>query len=301
MQKIVPMLWFDSNAEEAVSFYTSVFPNSKTGLVSLYNKAFEEVSGKPAGSVSTVDFTLNGQEFTALNGGPMFKFTPAVSMFVQVNTVEEGDAIWSKLSEGGFTMMGFQEYPFAKKYGWCNDKFGMSWQVIVCGVPLHISQSLMFVGKEAGKAEEAINYYVDVFKNAPGEAWKNSKVEDLARYEEGEGDTVGFIKHGAFVLAGETFKAMGSSYDHKFGFSEATSFLVYCDTQEEIDYFYDTFAKDGGQAQPCGWVIDKFGVAWQIDPAVLPGLMAGPKGEEVAKAMFGMTKLDIAAFEEAAK
>jgi predicted 3-demethylubiquinone-9 3-methyltransferase (glyoxalase superfamily) len=300
MQKIVPMLWFDSNAEEAVSFYTSVFPNSKTGLVSLYNKAFEEVSGKPAGSVSTVDFTLNGQEFNALNGGPMFKFTPAVSMFVQVNTVEEGDAIWSKLSEGGFTMMPFQEYPFSKKYGWCNDKFGVSWQVIVCGVPLHISQSLMFVGKEAGKAEEAINYYVDVFKNAPGEAWKNSKVEDLARYEEGEGDTVGNIKHGAFVLAGETFKAMGSSYDHKFGFSEATSFLVYCDTQEEIDYFYDTFAEDG-QSQPCGWVIDKFGVAWQIDPAILPKLMAGPNGEEVAKAMFGMTKLDIAAFEAAAK
>jgi predicted 3-demethylubiquinone-9 3-methyltransferase (glyoxalase superfamily) len=300
MQKIVPMLWFDSNAEEAVSFYTSVFPNSKTGLVSLYNKAFEEVSGKPAGSVSTVDFTLNGQEFNALNGGPMFKFTPAVSMFVQVNTVEEGDAIWSKLSEGGFTMMPFQEYPFSKKYGWCNDKFGVSWQVIVCGVPLHISQSLMFVGKEAGKAEEAINYYVDVFKNAPGEAWKNSKVEDLARYEEGEGDTVGNIKHGAFVLAGETFKAMGSSYDHKFGFSEATSFLVYCDTQEEIDYFYDTIAEDG-QSQPCGWVIDKFGVAWQIDPAILPKLMAGPNGEEVAKAMFGMTKLDIAAFEAAAK
>lgn len=300
MQKIVPMLWFDSNAEEAVSFYTSVFQNSKTGLVSHYNKAFEEVSGKPAGSVSTIDFTLNGQEFTALNGGPMFKFTPAVSMFVQVNTVEEGDAIWSKLSEGGFTMMPFQEYPFSKKYGWCNDKFGMSWQVIVCGVPLHISQSLMFVGKGAGKAEEAINYYVDVFKNAPGEAWKNSKVEDLARYEDGEGDTVGFIKHGAFVLAGETFKAMGSSYDHKFGFSEATSFLVYCDTQEEIDYFYDTFAKDG-QAQPCGWVIDKFGVAWQIDPAILPKLMAGPKGEEVAQAMFSMTKLDIAAFEKAAK
>lgn len=300
MQKIVPMLWFNGNVEEATDFYTSVFPNSKVNSVFRTNEAFASVTKAPVGSVLTVEFTLNGQHFTAINGGPEFKFTPAVSMFVQVNTVEEGDAIWAKLAEGGFVMMEYQEYPFAKKYGWLNDKFGVSWQVIVCGVPLHISQSLMFVGKEAGKAEEAINYYVDVFKNAPGKAWKDSKVEDLARYAEGEGDTVGFIKHGAFTLAGETFKAMGSSYDHQFGFSQATSFLVYCDTQEEIDYFYETLS-EGGQQQPCGWLIDKYGVAWQIDPMDMQKWITGPNGGKVAQAMFTMTKLDLALLEGAAK
>lgn len=300
MQKITPMLWFDSNGEEAVKFYLSLFPNSKINLVTHYTDAFVEVTGKPAGSVMTIDFSLNGQQFTALNGGPDFKFTPAVSMFVQVNTIEEGDAIWNKLADGGLVMMEYQEYPFAKKYGWLNDKFGMSWQVIVCGVPLHISQSLMFIGKEAGKTEEAINYYVDLFKKAPGKGWDNSKIEDLARYEEGEGDTVGFIKHGAFVLAGETFKALGSSYEHQFSFSQATSFIINCNNQEEIDYFYDTLAK-GGQEQPCGWVIDKYRVSWQVTPAKWAEWMCGPNGEKAAKAMFTMKKLDYAVLEKAAK
>lgn len=295
MQKITPFYWFDSNAEEAANFYTSIFPNSKINGLSHYNKAFEEVSGKPAGSVSVVDFNLNGQQFLALNGGSYYKLTPAVSMFVQVDTEEDAEAIWNKLAEGAFVMMEFQQYPFAKKFGWLADKFGVSWQIIACGIPMHISQCMMFTQGNVGKAEEAAKYYVDVFSKAPGTGWSNSKIEDLARYAEGEGDVVGYIKHGALTLAGETFKIMESSGPHKFGFSQATSFTVNVDTQEEVDYFYDTFAKDG-EAQPCGWVLDKYGMAWQITPTILPKLTMGAdeaKADKAAKAMFGMTKIII--------
>ena len=125
-QKITPCLWFESQAEEAANFYVSVFSakgrNSKVGKVTRYPKAAEEVSGKPAGSVMTVEFELGGQKFTAINGGPDFKFSEAVSFVVDCETQEEIDYFWEKLSAGGD--------PKAQICGWLKDKFGLSWQVV---------------------------------------------------------------------------------------------------------------------------------------------------------------------------
>ncbi|MBI3122931.1 MAG: VOC family protein [Ignavibacteriales bacterium] len=120
MQKITPFLWFDNNAEEAVEFYTSIFKNSKGGDVSHYEEQGAEVSGRPKGSVMTVPFQLNGQDFVALNGGPLFKFTEAVSFVVNCETQEEVDYFWEKLTEGGGEA----------QCGWLKDKFGLSWQVV---------------------------------------------------------------------------------------------------------------------------------------------------------------------------
>ena len=120
MQKITPFLWFDNQAEEAVNFYTSVFKNSKMGKVSRYDEASSKASGRPAGSLMTASFQLDGQEFIALNGGPHFKFTEAVSFVVNCETQEEVDYYWDKLTEGG------QE----SVCGWLKDKFGLSWQVV---------------------------------------------------------------------------------------------------------------------------------------------------------------------------
>lgn len=120
MQKITPFLWFDNNAEEAVEFYTSIFKNSKGGNASHYEEQGAEVSGRPKGSVMTVPFQLNGQDFIALNGGPMYKFSEAVSFMVNCETQEEIDYFWGKLSEGG------QEV----QCGWLKDKFGLSWQIV---------------------------------------------------------------------------------------------------------------------------------------------------------------------------
>ncbi|OGL37895.1 hypothetical protein A3B63_00345 [Candidatus Saccharibacteria bacterium RIFCSPLOWO2_01_FULL_49_22] len=124
-QKITPCLWFDSEAEEAAKFYTSVFKNSSIGEIMRYPKAAEAVSGKPAGSVMTVAFALDGNQFMGLNGGPLFKFNEAVSLMIMCQDQAEVDYFWEKLTSGGG-----QE----SVCGWCKDKFGLSWQVIPEGL-----------------------------------------------------------------------------------------------------------------------------------------------------------------------
>jgi len=121
MQKITPCLWFDDKAEEAAKFYVSIFKNSKLGHVARYGEAGAAVSGRPKGSVITVTFEIEGQEFVALNGGPIFKFTEAVSFMVKCETQYEIDEMWTKLSEGG------EQGPC----GWLKDKYGLSWQIVV--------------------------------------------------------------------------------------------------------------------------------------------------------------------------
>lgn len=122
MQKITPCLWFDNQAEEAVNFYISVFKNSKIMSIARYGEAGAEVSGRPKGTVMTVTFQLDGQEFMALNGGPVFTFSPAISFIVNCETQEEVDELWEKLSEGGDEK--------AQQCGWLKDKYGVSWQIV---------------------------------------------------------------------------------------------------------------------------------------------------------------------------
>jgi predicted 3-demethylubiquinone-9 3-methyltransferase (glyoxalase superfamily) len=127
MQKITPCLWFDDQAEEAVEFYTAIFRNSKIVNVARYGEVGQEVHRKPSGTVMVVAFELDGQAFTALNGGPMFKFNEAISFQVNCETQEEVDYYWEKLSEGGDET--------AQQCGWLKDKYGASWQVIPTVLP----------------------------------------------------------------------------------------------------------------------------------------------------------------------
>lgn len=120
MQKIIPFLWFDNQAEEAVNFYVTVFKNAKIGKVTRYDDASAKASGRPAGSVMTIGFELEDQQFCALNGGPVFQFTPAVSFLVACNSQEEIDNLWEKLSA----------HKEAEQCGWLKDKFGVSWQIV---------------------------------------------------------------------------------------------------------------------------------------------------------------------------
>ncbi|HWQ38512.1 MAG TPA: VOC family protein [Burkholderiales bacterium] len=122
MQGIIPCLWFDHQAEEAAKFYTSIFRNSRIGRISRYGNEGQEIHGRPEGSVMTVEFELNGQRFTALNGGPLFRFNEAVSLQVHCETQDEVDYFWSRLSEGGD--------PQAQQCGWLKDRYGLSWQVV---------------------------------------------------------------------------------------------------------------------------------------------------------------------------
>ena len=201
-QKITPNLWFDRQAEEAANFYTSSFKNSKVGQVIRATKAGYEIHGLPEGAVMTVEFIIEGQQFIAINGGPLFKFTPSVSFLVACETKSEVDALWEKLSAGGTALMELGEYPFSEKYGWTQDKYGLSWQVMHMGdrkIKQKITPTLMFVGEQGGKAETAIRLYTSVFNRA--------KIGDILRYGKGEEpDKEGTIKHAAFTLEGRSLR-----------------------------------------------------------------------------------------------
>ena len=148
MQKLTPCLWFDDKAEEAAKFYVSVFKNSKLGHITPYGEAGAKVSGRPKGSIMTVTFELDGQEFLALNGGPLFKFTEAISLMVKCNTQEEIDDMWEKLSQGG------EKGPC----GWLKDKYGLSWQIVVPG------WDKMLRDKDAKKSERAMEAILQMTK-----------------------------------------------------------------------------------------------------------------------------------------
>ena len=150
MEGITPCLWFDSNAEEAANFYTSIFENSKIRKISRYGKEGHEIHGKPEGSVLTVEFELNGQTFTALNGGPIFKFTEAISFQVGCESQEEIDHYWAKLSEGGDKN--------AQRCGWLKDKYGVSWQI----VPTVLGEMLQ--DKDAKKSESVMKALLSMGK-----------------------------------------------------------------------------------------------------------------------------------------
>lgn len=148
MQKITPFLWFDSQAEEAVKFYTSIFQNSKITKIARYGEAGEQVTGRPAGSVMTVEFQLGGQEFVALNGGPHFKFTEAVSFVVNCKTQAEVDRYWKKLSVGGKEV----------QCGWLKDKYGLSWQI----VPTVLAE--LMSDKDAAKSQRVMQAMLGMVK-----------------------------------------------------------------------------------------------------------------------------------------
>jgi len=296
MQKITPFLWFDNQAEEAAKLYTSLFKNGKIGKIARYGKEGYEIHGREVGSVMTVEFELAGYKLAGLNGGPHFKFTPAISFFVVCETEAEVDALWQKLSQDGMTLMELQKYDWSEKYGWLLDKYGLSWQVSLGrkeDVGQIITPSLMFVGKQHGRAEEALRFYTSVFKN--------SDVTGILRYGPGETDAEGTVKHAQFRLHGEVFMAMDSALEHHFTFTEALSFVVNCETQEEVDYFWENLSA-GGEKSRCGWLKDKFGVSWQIIPTALGKMLqdkdAG-KSQRVMQAMLQMDKIDIKTLKQA--
>lgn len=296
MQKIIPFLWFDNQAEDAAKFYTSLFKGSKIGNITRYGKEGYEIHRREAGSVMTIEFELAGYKLTALNGGPLFKFTPAISFFVVLETEAEVNALWQNLSQGGMALMPLQKYDWSGKYGWVQDKFGLSWQMSLGkkeDVGQSITPSLLFVGKQRGRAEEALRFYTSVFEG--------SDVVGILRYGAGETEPEGTVKHAQFHLNGEVFMAMDSAMEHPFTFNEALSLVVNCETQEEVDYFWEKLSA-GGEKSQCGWLKDKFGVSWQIVPTILGKMLQdkdAAKAGKVMQAVLQMDKIDIKTLKQA--
>jgi predicted 3-demethylubiquinone-9 3-methyltransferase (glyoxalase superfamily) len=297
MQKIIPFLWFDKEAVEAADFYVSVFPNSRVTNVA-------KLKDTPSGDCDTVSFELMGYEFGAISAGPLFTRNPSISFMVNFDPSQDKDAasridtIWAKLSDGGKALMPLDKYPFSERYGWIQDKYGVSWQLILTNPegekrPL-IMPSLMFTGDMTGKANEAIDFYVSAFKN--------SKRGMSAAYPPGAApEKDAKLMFAEFMLEDQWFTAMDSGHMHKFGFNEATSLMVNCESQEEIDALWEKLSAVP-ESEQCGWLKDKYGVSWQIVPASMGEFLSAKdpeKAKRVMDAMLQMKKMDIKSLEEA--
>ncbi|GAA4302863.1 VOC family protein [Compostibacter hankyongensis] len=286
-------LWFPHQAEEAATFYTALFKNSKITDI-LRNTG--DVPDSPEGVVVAVGFSLEGEQFMTLNGRTESGFNPAISFIVNCRTDGEITALWDKLSAGGQVLMPLDKYPFSDKYGWVQDKYGLSWQLMLSEAEPQqkIMPSLMFTGKAAGKAEEAINFYSAQFEEA--------RVVSIFRYgADRQPDREGTVMFADFILAGQWFAAMDSAHEHKAAFNDSISFVVNCDTQEEVDAYWKKLT-EGGQEVACGWLTDRFGISWQITPRMLFKMLQSKdkeKAKRTMQAMMKMIKLDIAQLEQA--
>lgn len=307
MQKIIPCIWFNNDAEDAVNFYTSIFPDGKISTTTYYTEAGFEIHHMPKGTLLTAEFEIAGYKFTALNGGPLFKLNPSISFMLNFDPSKDSQAeqklkiLWEKLSEGGQVLMPLQEYPFSKRYGWIQDKYGLSWQLILTNPtgedrPFIIPSSL-FVGDVCGKAEEAINFYVSIFKEK-----NESRIGMINHYPAAmEPDTEGSLMFGDFMLRNQWFAAMDSAHKHNFKFNEAISFMVMCEDQTEIDYFFEKMSAVQ-ESEQCGWIKDVYGISWQIIPIQMAEMLNHPdtkKANRVMTAMLEMKKIDIAKLQAA--
>lgn len=292
---ITPHLWFDHEAREAAERYCSLFPDGHIRSVTTLHDT-------PSGDVDVVSFSLAGQPFMAISAGPLFRFNPSVSFIVNHDPSRDGearahlDALWDALADGGLVRMPLDAYPFSPRYGWVEDRYGVNWQLILSdpeGEPRpFIVPALLFTGEVAGKAEEAGAFYRSVFPDSrPGR---------LLRWPGGmEPEREGTVMYSDFRLGETWFAAMDSAEDHGFGFNEAISFVVPCDSQEEIDRFWAALSAVP-EAEACGWCKDRYGLSWQIVPAAMEAMMA--RGDQaridrLTQAFLPMRKLDLAALQ----
>jgi predicted 3-demethylubiquinone-9 3-methyltransferase (glyoxalase superfamily) len=298
MQKIVPHLWFDKEAKEAAEFYTAAFANG-----SKINSAMT-LHDTPSGDCDIVSFELSGYEFKAISAGPLFTFNPAISFMLNFDPARDKDArknldaLWEKLSEGGKVLMALDTYPFSERYGWIEDKYGVSWQLILTNPKGEerpfIVPTMLFVKKMYGKAEEAVNFYLSVFKD--------SRLGTLIRYpKDAEHAKEGTIMYSDVVLERQWFAAMDGPGTHEFAFNEAISFIINCKDQKEIDYYWEKLSAVPDFEQ-CGWLKDKFGISWQIVPLEMDDMMKNGTEAQIArltKAFLQMKKFDVAALKKA--
>ncbi|MFM2359623.1 MAG: hypothetical protein RLY16_1616 [Bacteroidota bacterium] len=268
-----PCIWMDGTAAEAANLYTQAFPNcniiSNNGMV--------------------VNFAINGRKIMLLNGGPLFKITPALSMMVNFSSAEAIESAWNQLAEGGKIMMPLNQYPWAEKYGWVVDRFGMTWQLMLGDLPAGastVNPCFLFVGAQYGNAVAAMQHYAGILKE--------TKIIHTDFYTAAEQPMEGKLRFGQFTIGTQIFNIMDGFGGHEFDFNEAVSIVVECENQDEIDHYWNELTKGGSESQ-CGWLKDQFGVSWQIIPKVLASLMSDPaKAQKVIQAFLPMKKMIIA-------
>lgn len=290
MQKITPFLWFEKNMKEVTDFYISVFPGTAV-------KGGGELDNTPSGTVQMVTLNIFGMNFDLMTAGPYLTFNPTVSFIISCDSLEEVDMLWNKLSVTGKVLMELSNYPFAEKYGWVQDPYGVSWQIMFSSTmkaPHKVIPTLMFAGGVCGRAEEAGNFYTSVFRD--------SKINYSMKYDGSEpvDDIRAKVKHSSITIEDFTLALMDSGRKSPLTFAQGISFIVNCENQEEVDYYWEKLT-DGGQEVQCGWLNDKFGFPWQIVPKAMGRMMTEGTKEQITRvteAFMKMKKFDIKTLED---
>lgn len=293
---LIPCIWCDGTMAAQARAYAALFSGARIG-------GLPASDWQPASGQIFVVLELAGSPLALLDGGPMFRPTPAISLFVQRETAAEVDAIWQALIDGGQEMVPLGAYPWSPRYGFLTDRWGVSWQVSqgpVADVGQVVTPALIYTGPALGKARAAMALYRRAF---PG-----GTVDGIMEHDGSGPDAAGTILHAQMRLPLGTVMVMDSAEAHEWGFSEGVSLMVVCETQGEIDRLWDLLIADGGAPSQCGWLKDPFGVSWQIIPGSLLRLTAPEapdfdpaRAGRVTQAMLGLGKLDIAVLEAAAK
>lgn len=277
---IYPCFTIKGKIAEAADYYMNIF-----GEGTIVQK-----------SPFVIQIELSGQKFMLLNDGPTSTPNPTISFMVIGEAAQETEEYWNKLIEGGSILMPLDSYDWSPKYGWIQDKYGVSWQLYTGekneDTPQKFSPTLMFVREKAGKASEAVHFYTQVFPH--------SKIHGILKYSESDGERTDFVKHAQFTIRDFIAMAMDSSMDHDFDFNDAISLVVECETQAEIDSYWEQLTADGGAEVMCGWLTDKYGVSWQVIPKTLGQLMQDTRrAPRVMNALMHMKKLIISDLENA--
>jgi len=267
---IMPCIWFNNNALEALDYYTEVIPNT---------------SVKKNNGI-TVEAKIADLDFIAINADSTFKTNPSISFMLVFESKEEVQSVWNKFKVNGNILMPLDKYPFSDYYGWIVDHFGISWQVYLGKLDdvnkQKVIPTLMFCEKQQGKCKPALEFYAKLFKEF--------ELQGTLEYSS-EKEMKNQIMHSQCVINNLTIAAMDSGVPQDFTFNEAISFSISCKDQDEIDYYWDKITEFGEESR-CGWSKDPFGVSWQIVPYEMDKIMT--ENSKASTALFKMKKIIIA-------
>lgn len=286
-QKIVPNIWCNRNAEEVGAFYAEVFENARYRVESRYPEVgLPEFQQEFAGQVLTIELTLSDYTFRLIHAGDEFAPNPSISFMLNFDPLLfDGDEelaraslerLWHRLLDGGIALMALDEYPFSPKYGWVQDRFGISWQLLLSDPKgdsrPFVLPALLFGGPAQNQAAAAVDHYLEVFADVPG----GSALGLRAFYEEPHGPAVaGAVQFSDFRIGDQWFIAMDAAFEQSSSFTSGVSLEVSCRGQQEIDQLWERLSAVP-EAEQCGWLVDRFGVSWQIVPENMGDLMQRP-------------------------
>lgn len=298
-QKVIPNLWFNRDAEQAAEFYTTALPNTTSRLTVRYPEELPDWQAAFAGEPLVVDLFVGGFQIAMINADDNFRPNPMISFMLNFDPLMFGgdadaararlDETWAALSDGGSALMPLDEYPFSEHYGWVQDRYGVSWQLMLThpeGDPRpFVIPQIMFAGDVTNKAREAVELYTSLFDDA--------EIGMVTEYREQTGTAqAGSVMFGEFRIGDQWFAMMDSNVEHEFTFTPGVSLEVRCRDQAEIDNLWDALSAVP-EAEQCGWLADRYGVSWQIVPANMGELMERPGAYG---RMLEMKKLVIADF-----